>query len=212
MKILGVRLKVSTLFIAIVALEIISGAILPLVSMLVSLFVHEIAHVIVSKIRGYSFSEIRLEPYGATLIGDIPCRDMDRVIVSISGPISSGIFAIASYISYSLVRVDILYHLYVSNLGLMVYNILPCYPLDGSGVLLGLSRSKYKTAVLVRTLGYLIGGGLIFAFIVSLVLTTPMLSYLVGGVFLLANAGRCVDGEVSKIARLQVDFLLQKRG
>lgn len=212
MKILGVRLKVSTLFIGLVALEIISGAILPLVSMMLSLFVHEISHLVVSRYRGCSFSEIRLEPYGATLIGDMPCRDIDRVIVSISGPIASGIFAIVSYLSYLLVRADILYHLFVSNLGLMVYNVLPCYPLDGSGVILGLSKSKYKTARVVRMLGYMVGGGLIVAFVISLIFTTPMLSYLIGGAFLIANARSCLDVELSRIARLQVDFLSQKRG
>ena len=212
MKILGVRLRVSTLFVGLVALEIISGAILPLLSMLVSLFVHEFSHLAVSRYRGYSFSEIRLEPYGATLIGDMPCRDMDRVIVSISGPIASGLFAIFSYISYSLLGLEILHHLFVSSLGLMVYNILPCYPLDGSGVILGLSKSKYKTARLVRTLGYIVGGGLIVAFVITILFSTPMLSYLIGGVFLIVNARRCVDGEMSRIARVRLNFLSQKRG
>ena len=91
------------------------------------IFVHELGHIIVSKIFKWNISKLIVMPFGSIIIFNekIDKNLLEEFLITISGPLFQIIFTlfinnkIVSSISYSL----------------LLFNLLPIIPLDGSKIL-----------------------------------------------------------------------------
>jgi Zn-dependent protease len=102
------------------------------------LLVHELAHALVARVLGVPTAEIRLFMFGgvARITGE-PADAGGEALVAMAGPLASvalaGLLALASS-AVGGVAGDLLALLFVGNLVLAGFNLLPGFPLDGGRV------------------------------------------------------------------------------
>lgn len=95
-----------------------------------SIFFHEIAHLVAAIMIGLVPARIILFPFGVNLklknsiIGSLS----DEVILYLSGPLLSAIFALFGLIFINNQYIKLFYY---NNIGLFLFNILPILPMDG---------------------------------------------------------------------------------
>ena len=145
-KIFGVTIEISYIFCCLITLFVAidrTGLLIPLI---VSMLLHQFAHVSVLLLFGCKLKKIRLLP---GLIGvDYKCiPDKSATVISLlSGPISNFIAAYVCFLSdYNT--------LFGINLILGIVNILPCSGLDGGAViettLCGILSNKHINIVML---------------------------------------------------------------
>ena len=133
--------------------------------------IHEIAHILTSKLFGSNFNNFRIGAYGSRveLIDLDFLRDKERLLIYISGPAINLMIVIIGYI-ISLGNENLIIKIIIEvNLAITLFNLLPAYPLDGARVLEILLSKKmiYKKAnKIISIMSYLIGGFFIFTSIV----------------------------------------------
>ena len=131
-----------------------------LISYLIAVVLHELAHANTAKRLGYAMEEIRLMPYGASIVGDTTkATPLEEIKIAISGPIASATLALFTiavwWIFPSLYAVTSVF--VEVNLCLALSNLMPVYPLDGGRILLALFSVKYersKAYKRLRLFGY----------------------------------------------------------
>ena len=138
--------------------------------------IHEIAHILTSKLFGSNFNNFRIGAYGSRveLIDLDFLRDKERLLIYISGPAINLIIVIIGYI-ISLGNENLIIKIIIEvNLAITLFNLLPAYPLDGARVLEILLSKKmiYKKAnKIISIMSYLIGDFFIFTSIVIIFIT-----------------------------------------
>lgn len=109
--------------------------------------IHELGHLLAGLCMGMKPEKIELKPYGVSIsfqltpkdynkkIGKGNLLEVKKIVVALAGPLTNGILiAIAMKIPVGLFsNLMILY----ANLLLIIFNLLPIYPLDGGRVLKG---------------------------------------------------------------------------
>ena len=118
---------------------------LVMVGLFTSIALHELGHSVVALAQGCRVREILLMPIGgAAQLERIPSRPLDEFLMAIAGPAVSfalamaGIFLgpwIPSPWVYPSLRLNLFQFLGWVNLGLVVFNLLPSFPMDGGRVL-----------------------------------------------------------------------------
>ena len=130
---------------------------------LVSIFLHEMAHIAAAVILGIKVKGIRVMPVGLNAIIEEDSGPLwKKLLVYLSGPAANGVLYMAAILSskhmhgthatsineprcimvMSNYKNSIL-NFAGTNLCLMIFNILPVVPLDGSGILINvLARSR----------------------------------------------------------------------
>ena len=116
---------------------------------LISILLHEIAHMIVGVCLGLKIKKIMFNPLGMCLefIGYRENKKtIKKIIINLSGPLFNLIFAII--ISYLNIEYKLKVDLFYTNLLLGIFNLLPIIPLDGGKVLKEILSIKfgYKNA------------------------------------------------------------------
>ena len=116
---------------------------------LISILLHEIAHMIVGVCLGLKIKKIMFNQLGVCLefIGYRENKKtIKRIIINLSGPLFNLIFAII--ISYLNIEYKLKVDLFYTNLLLGIFNLLPIIPLDGGKVLNEILSIKfgYKNA------------------------------------------------------------------
>ncbi len=164
-----------------------------LISYLITIILHELAHAMVAKKLGYRLNQITLMPHGASLSGESRffCP-RDEVLVAIAGPVCNLVLAVLGCavwwvfpITYAYTQVFV-----YANLCTAVINCLPVFPLDGGRVLLAFLSKKLdkKTAIRrVRILGIAVSSAILVAFLMT-ILFVPNFTLLVFGTFLLLTS------------------------
>lgn len=138
--------------------------------------IHEIAHILTSKLFGSNFNNFRIGAYGSRveLIDLDFLRDKERLLIYISGPAINLMIVIIGYI-ISLGNENLIIKIIIEvNLAITLFNLLPAYPLDGARVLEILLSKKmiYKKAnKIISIMSYLIGDFFIFTSIVIIFIT-----------------------------------------
>lgn len=114
---------------------------------LVFIFLHEMSHLIVAKKLGYLPKKLKLTAFGASLEGFDDFLMADEIKIALAGPIFNFVISVICYLcfwfypeSYSVLS-DIL----AVNLSILIFNIIPVFPLDAGRIMLCfLSRKKRR--------------------------------------------------------------------
>jgi len=118
------------------------------------LVLHELVHYMVAKKLGYKLGKIKLMATGAILEAESDeFSFIDEIKISISAPLFNlfisiiilGLWWIAPEI-YNYTQ-----DIFVINLAIFSFNILPIFPLDGGRVLLAFLSTKFNRKVAVKT-------------------------------------------------------------
>jgi Zn-dependent protease/CBS domain-containing protein len=107
----------------------------------ICVLLHELGHVALSLLLGKPVRRVVIFLLGGVseIDGELE-RPRDEFLVAIAGPAMSGILAVVSLVGYNLVPDDtiasaLLLLLFLSNLVVAIFNMLPGLPLDGGRVL-----------------------------------------------------------------------------
>jgi Zn-dependent protease len=138
-----------------------------------SIVLHELGHSLVAMAQGCRVREIMLMPIGgAAQLDRIPTRPMQEFLMAIAGPAVSLALGLAGIFFGPLVaapevpdwHINIFVFLGRVNMGLVVFNLLPSFPMDGGRVLralltprMGRVRATYIAARLGKLMATLFG-------------------------------------------------------
>ena len=152
-------------------------------------FLHEITHILVSRLYGIKVDGVRLNLTGAKadIYGIDELMDRDKIILYISGPLFNlfcflVFFFIKDY--YDIGWINICMKV---NLGLFIFNLIPAYPLDGARIY-EVILSKYilfkRTKKILVNISYLVSGILILLFFLMVYIHKDNISLLFAAILI----------------------------
>lgn len=125
---------------------------------LIVVIFHEFGHSIVAKKLGYVLSKVVLMPYGVCLNYNITSfYPNDEILIAIAGPFVNLFLSICCFALWWIFPSLFMYTklFCYANLVIFVFNLLPCYPLDGGRVLSGFLAKRYEYKNVVRFVVFL---------------------------------------------------------
>lgn len=135
-----------------------------------SVLLHEFAHAAVSAMMGNPPREIEVSPIGAImrLEDDLLLPMPRRMLVLAAGPIMSFLLCLGAYVltKHGMLWLDLGRMLFLSNLTILLVNMMPVLPLDGGRMLASILStvcSAGSVAGCMRVLGRVIGSLLTLA-------------------------------------------------
>jgi stage IV sporulation protein FB len=151
---------------------ILSGYINYLIIYLIIIFIHELGHIITIKLLKYNINKIIIYPYGGVIITNININISSNKLFSIS--ISGILFQIILMLLLPI-STSYNYNIFINlNINLILFNLLPIYPLDGYKILLSIIERTYKYKIIL-IISYIIS----IIFIIILSITTKSIFILV---------------------------------
>ena len=156
------------LFYIIVLISLLTAHFSNLFYFTIIIFIHELGHSITGIILGLKLKRIEIYPYGgcSKLEYDINLPLYKELLVLIMGPLVQIIF---TYLVYYL-RIDIKDSFFFYSKLILLFNLIPIYPLDGGriiNILLSYIISFYKSLNITYKLGYFIYTTLIFIIVIN---------------------------------------------
>lgn len=156
----------------------------------ISIFIHEICHIIVANWKGSQFSKFQVHIYGTRVkLSNLDeLLDKDKIKIYIAGPainlfISGMFFCINFFVDSNIVSEFILI-----NLGLFLFNMIPAYPLDGARILeIILSNKMFykKVQSIMSQVSYALGLCFIILFFLFILKVGEInLSLLISGILI----------------------------
>ena len=142
------------------------------IGLLTSIVLHELGHSIVAINKGCRVREILLMPIGgAAQMEQIPTKPLDEFLMAIAGPAVSLVLGLAGlFVGQFVMRTNFeetgytILRLGVINCSLVVFNLMPAFPMDGGRVFramltpkLGRLRATFIAARLGKILATLAG-------------------------------------------------------
>ncbi|MDE6550755.1 MAG: hypothetical protein K2M44_04595 [Clostridia bacterium] len=190
------KFKIHPLFVAASLATVLWGDVLLLVSYVVAIVIHEVAHARMAALRGYTLGTVTLMPYGGVISGGERYSRSDNILIALAGPAINVIVGVMAVALWWLMPESYAYtkSLCIANLSLAVVNLMPLYPLDGSRVVLALARNKLRALTGLKIAGVIASVLLVLLSILS-VLFTFNLSIGIMGVFLFYGALWGTDDE-----------------
>ena len=108
----------------------------------VSVLIHELAHSVVARARGFTVQGITLFLLGGVSSLKMEARDpKDEFLISAVGPATSLVMFLLLLMVYLVIPVKdtpiaaVVWYLWVINLVLALFNLLPAFPMDGGRIL-----------------------------------------------------------------------------
>lgn len=118
------------------------------------LVLHEMVHSFVARKLGYKIGKIKLLATGAVLEAESDEFGFsDEIKIAVSAPLFNLVIALLFVVSWWVVPESYNYtlDLFVINLAIFAFNMLPIFPLDGGRVLLAYLSKKYERSKAVKT-------------------------------------------------------------
>jgi stage IV sporulation protein FB len=138
----------------------------------VCVVLHELGHSLQARRFGVGIRDIVLLPIGGMARVDrIPESPRKEILIAVSGPLVNfglaGVILVSMWLSNSPLTVDdsFVSNLFLINLALGVFNLVPAFPMDGGRILRGLLAVKYPY---VRATRYATGVGQLIALLFAL--------------------------------------------
>lgn len=163
------QVKVNPLFFALILVLVVFGHAVDFAWTFLALVLHECAHALMARLRGYVVKKTVLLPYGAMMSMGESFDKTSSVLIGLAGPIVNLILALITLGVWWLFPVTYQYTLsfFYANMSLALFNLLPVYPLDGSRVVLGLCKHKLKAIKGLQIAGIVLSVLLFALFIAS---------------------------------------------
>lgn len=192
----GVEVRIDPLLIALAAPAFVLGLLGMLLASFVTVLLHELFHVAAAALFGIKIREIQLMPFGGvakTETGEIE-GSLKEFFIALAGP--AGNFLLVGLLTFiANSNIELAEHLKVwimANLAIGIFNLLPCYPLDGGRMLralltpvVGLKRATN----FCTTAGILIGFAITAFSVISALLGNMLnLSLIAVGIFIIFAA------------------------
>ena len=152
------------LFIILGIYFVINNNLLFFANYLIVILLHEFSHYIVAENNGYKLNQISLMPYGARLdLNQNISSSSDELKIIIIGPLVNLICIILCILFWWIFPISygITHLFYEANLYMLIFNLLPIYPLDGGRIIKLLLQKKFDNKK-IKTLFKIIN--LIFCF------------------------------------------------
>ncbi len=132
----------------------------------ISIFLHEISHIVIAKKNGCKFNNFKIHIYGtsAEFINIDELSKREKIQIYLAGPCMNLAVACIFFFVGLIINNSIVDKMININLSLLFFNILPAYPLDGSRVLEIILSEKilYKEVTdIISKISYIIALGLI---------------------------------------------------
>jgi|GEM_PF-6903437 Zn-dependent protease len=143
------------------------------IAIFVSVLIHEMAHAYVADRRGWRVFGIKVDLFRGSAAVDTNIPEKDAIPVVAAGPLSNLLLAVLCIPFYSfLVNINPVFDgfmndLFVINIFMFIFNILPIYPMDGGRLLKDFLFIKMKGN---RRLAKKISGYVSLTFSVALLL------------------------------------------
>lgn len=164
------KLKVNPLFFAFILILILLGQGLNFLFVFIALVLHEIGHAVAGRLRGFVVKSVTLMPYGAMMSLGENFDKTSGIVIGIAGPATNFLVALILLgvwwlfpSTYGVTRVFLF-----ANLSLGLFNLLPCYPLDGSRIILSVCKNKLRAIKGLRIAGVAVSMLLLAGFIASM--------------------------------------------
>ncbi len=153
---------------------------------------HEFGHILMARRFGVKTPEVILSPIGGIAnMERIPDKPVQELLVAIAGPLVNVVIAlvlmagfglgIADYATADFEKATLVQRLFMVNVTLVLFNLIPAFPMDGGRVLRALLSmgmgAKPATALAAR-----IGQGFAFLFVLAGLFYSPILALV--GVFI----------------------------
>ena len=135
------------------------------ICLFISILIHELAHAFVALKKNYFVSEVKIDVlygFASMDISNIPERDSWKI--ALAGPVSNLILSVIAVLIGSFYDYEFLSQLFVINILLFMFNILPIYPMDGGRILrdiLFMKMSSRKSAKKISSIVSLIFSSLL---------------------------------------------------
>lgn len=166
------KIDVSPILYIVVFLSLISGLFKEIIVFILILIIHELGHITMSKIFKWKIDKISFNIYGGYITYDeeIDKPFVEELLITIAGFLSQIIFFIISYILFKLSIVDykVMFLIKKYTLSIILFNLIPIIPLDGSkvlGVILNIFLPYKKTLQVLNYIS-LISLIIIFSFVI----------------------------------------------
>lgn len=139
----------------------------------VSVVLHEYGHYFTARLLGYESQGIVFNVYGAALKTNNVYKRKDDMLISLAGPFVNLILIILVVCFWWILpsTYAFTYDFFISNLVVMLFNLIPIYPLDGGRVIVSLLQNKFKKNKIIKVSNVIarVFSGVIFAlFVVSI--------------------------------------------
>jgi stage IV sporulation protein FB len=163
------KIRFHTTFWILAILLTLQGKLDTLLFTIFSALAHEGGHAAAAYIKGYQLTEITLMPYGAVLHGADAISKKDGLFIALGGPavnLCLIILVLALWWLFPATYTFTEQFMHV-NLSILLFNLLPVYPLDGARALLSLSKKPMRTLKRLKLSGIVLSVILLVLFIVS---------------------------------------------
>lgn len=194
--------------------------------LLLCVLLHEFGHVFAARAFGVKTPDITLWPFGGIAsLERIPEKPMQEFIVAIAGPLVNVAIAGALILYLGATNMDVqaltkiedpatsmIVKLAGANVFLVLFNLIPAFPMDGGRVLRALLATRYSFGRATE-LAAMVGQGFAVAFGILGIFSNPMLIVIAVFVFLAASAeaGHAQLRDVSRGALVSDAMITQFR-
>lgn len=150
------KFPIHPLFIVYAVLLVLLGQAKTLLFSILAVALHETAHYLVARRRGYRLTGLRVTPFGAVLSAEVNMPDSDLFAVAAAGPAFNLFLSLTTVALWWIfpsiygLTLDFFY----ANLAIGCFNLLPLYPLDGSRIVTSFAKDKQKALRVLRVSGY----------------------------------------------------------
>lgn len=141
------------------------------VGLFISVFIHEMAHSVVSIKSGFPVDEISLWLFGGvSKMDEMPTDPSTEIKISAVGPLSSMAIGATALVTGTLLTNDLLvfifFYLSFINFFLAGFNLIPAFPMDGGRILRAFLAKRYSYVKATKSAAKI---GKIFAVIFGIV-------------------------------------------
>lgn len=116
---------------------------------------HEFGHYFIAKKRGYKLNNFYLTPYGACLnYKEKVFESKDEMLIALAGPSVNFLLSIFCVCLWWIFPdlYNFTYNFVFQSLMLGLVNLLPCYPLDGGRIVVGLFSQESERKKVIKVL------------------------------------------------------------